>query len=105
MSRKKDATRQYDVLDAIRGYKSQNGFSPSIRDLMDMTGITSTSVVDYYLTLLENEKLIRRTYGVSRSIEILGEKLESSNRAHLIYRAIKMERDYLTAYNMRMHRS
>lgn len=107
MSRPKDATRQYDVLEAIRAYKSANGFSPSIRDLMDKTGITSTSVVDYYLTLLENEKLIRRTYGVSRSIELLGEKFESSNRAYLIYRPIKLERDYLTAYSMRkrLHQS
>jgi SOS-response transcriptional repressor LexA len=101
----KNTTRQYDVLDAIRSYKSANGFSPSIRDLMSLTGITSTSVVDYYLTLLESEKLIKRTYGVSRSIELLGEKLESSNRAHLIYRAIRVERDYLTAYNMRMRRN
>jgi SOS-response transcriptional repressor LexA len=69
---KKPATRHYEVLDAIRTYKNDHGFSPSMRNLMTMTGISSTSVVDYYLGLLEDEGLIRRSTGISRSIEVVG---------------------------------
>lgn len=65
-------TRHYEVLDAIRAYKNDHGFSPSMRNLMAMTGISSTSVINYYLGLLEAEGLIRRSSGISRSIEVVG---------------------------------
>jgi len=107
MTRTKDATRQYEVLEAIRKYKSEYGFSPSIRDLMELTGITSTSVVHYYIRLLEDEKLIRRTPGVSRSLDVTGNHFghESARSAYLTYRSLKMSRNYLTAYRMRMRLS
>lgn len=68
----RSTTRQYDVLNAIRAYKDEHGFSPSMRDLMGMTGITSLSVVSYYLRRLENDGLIRRTENINRSIEVTG---------------------------------
>lgn len=104
MGRHKDATRQYDVLEKIVEYKRENGISPSIRELMQLTGVTSTSVMKYYLDRLEEEGLISRLPHFSRSIMVKGEfAAEQSKRPHLIYRALKMERNYLFYYQMRQH--
>jgi SOS-response transcriptional repressor LexA len=71
-------TRHYEVLEAIREFKSRRGYSPSMRDLMFMTDITSLSTVSYYLGRLEAEGLIRRTPNISRSIEIVGSNVLST---------------------------
>jgi SOS-response transcriptional repressor LexA len=71
-------TRHYEVLEAIREFKSRRGYSPSMRDLMFMTDITSLSTVSYYLGRLEAEGLIRRTPNISRSIEIVGRNVLST---------------------------
>jgi repressor LexA len=97
----KRATRQHDVMTAIREYMADHGVSPSIRDLMHLTGITSSSIVSYYLDLLEDEKLISRVPEIARSIRILEESIEQPSRPYLIYRAIKVPRDFLTGYKMR----
>lgn len=69
MSNKKSNNR-FEVLEAIRRFKSDHGYSPSMRDLMEMTGISSLSVVKYYLDQLEMDGLIRRDRNIARSIEI-----------------------------------
>lgn len=77
---KRHTNRHYEVLAAIRTYRNDHGFSPSIRNLSEMTGITAYSQVLYYLKLLENEGLIRRTSNISRSIELtaFGKKYRSA---------------------------
>jgi hypothetical protein len=72
MTGKPNTTRHYLVLDAIKAYMNDHGFPPTMRDLMKKTGIASTSVVSYYLRLLEGEGLIRREAKISRGIEIVG---------------------------------
>ena len=59
------------VLQAIQAFWAEEGFSPSIRDVMDATGITSTSVVRYHLLKLEQAGVIERTPGVARSYVII----------------------------------
>lgn len=66
--------RQYDVLTAIREYQKENRRPPSLRDLMDATGVTSTSVMDYYLDSLVSKGLITRKPRISRGIEIIKAK-------------------------------
>lgn len=56
------------VLDAIETYWLEHRFSPSIRDIMEITGITSTSVVRYHLLLLERRGCITRVPTIPRSI-------------------------------------
>ena len=46
------------------------GYPPSIRDIVSGCGISSTSVVDYNLNVLEREGYIRRHHGISRGIEL-----------------------------------
>lgn len=55
------------ALGAIKAFWAEEGYSPSIRDIMDATGITSTSVASYHIVKLERAGLIKRTPGVARS--------------------------------------
>lgn len=58
---------------AIVEHKSANdGCSPSTRDLMQATDITSTSVLRYHLKRLEAAGLITLDHGVARSIRVTG---------------------------------
>ncbi len=73
--------RQIKILEVLERYHEQVGYPPSIRDICDKTGITSTSVVNYYLKQLESSGFIERDGGVSRGIRLvkpLGDSAEAS---------------------------
>ena len=65
------SSRQQDVAYFIRRFLMDNGYPPTVRDIQAGCGISSTSVVDYYLKKLEKEGYIRRHREVSRGIELL----------------------------------
>jgi len=65
------STRTAIVLAAIRGYREERGYSPSIRDIMQLADISSTSVVVYHLKKLERQGAIRRAPTTARSITLL----------------------------------
>ena len=66
--------RQKNIFDFIVGYKSRNdGNSPTIREIADGCGISSTSVVSYNLLKLAGEGVIALSGGgVARRIEVIG---------------------------------
>ncbi|MCC7366446.1 MAG: repressor LexA [Dehalococcoidia bacterium] len=64
--------KQGQILEFLRGFIDEHDYPPSIRDIQDGCGISSTSVVDYNLRKLEEKGFIRRDREVSRGIEILG---------------------------------
>lgn len=69
----KDLTaKQADILEFLRRFVEEKDYPPSIRDIQEGCGISSTSVVDYNLRKLEEKGYIRRDREVSRGIEILG---------------------------------
>ncbi len=65
--------RQRAMLRFIREFLHRHGYPPSIRDIATAVNISSTSVVDYNLRILEREGHVRRTRDVSRGIELLSE--------------------------------
>ncbi len=65
--------RQQKILNFIRNFIRRRGYPPSIRDIVQGCQVSSTSVVDYNLNILERLGLIRRDREVSRGIELLGE--------------------------------
>lgn len=69
---KKLSDRQQAVLDYIAAFLDQNDYPPTIRDIKNELGISSTSVVDYNLKVLEERNLIRRNRNISRGIELVG---------------------------------
>lgn len=64
------------VLEAITKFWMENSYSPSIRDLVNLTPYKSTSVIMYFLRQLEDNNLIHRSEGVSRAIVPVGLKIE-----------------------------
>ncbi|MBI1885058.1 MAG: transcriptional repressor LexA [Chloroflexi bacterium] len=63
--------KQQRILDFIREFISEHDYPPSIRQIQEACVISSTSVVDYNLRILEKNGLIRRDREVSRAIELL----------------------------------
>jgi repressor LexA len=58
------------VLKAIRDYIHKNGFSPSLRELCNVTTINSTSTMQKYLDKIESEGYISRCKFIPRGISI-----------------------------------
>lgn len=65
--------KQKAMLAFIKRFIDESRFPPTIRDIQTGCGISSTSVVDYNLQILERRGVLRRTPDVSRGIELLGE--------------------------------
>ncbi|MCL4561695.1 MAG: transcriptional repressor LexA [Chloroflexi bacterium] len=63
--------RHKRILVFLDEFQSQFGYPPSIREIGDKTGITSTSVVNYYLEQLEETGYIERESHISRGIRLL----------------------------------
>ncbi len=64
--------RQQAILDFIGAFLDENDYPPTIRDIQQELGISSTSVVDYNLKVLEERDYIRRNRNISRGIEVVG---------------------------------
>lgn len=73
--------KQQQIYEFLRTFLEDKDYPPSIRDIQEGCGISSTSVVDYNLRKLEEKGYIRRDREVSRGIEILGAR---RNRARII---------------------
>ena len=58
------------MLNFIRDFIQENGLPPTIRDIQKACDISSTSVVDYNLRLLEREGHLRRKPDIARGIEL-----------------------------------
>jgi len=59
------------VMRAIKTFREREGYSPSYRDIMGATGISSTSVVAYHILKLERAGAIRRTPRAARSYVVV----------------------------------
>lgn len=64
------SSRQQRILEFIQHFWKEQGYPPSIRDIVSGCNISSTSVVDYNLRILEKRGYIRRHREVSRGIEL-----------------------------------
>jgi repressor LexA len=71
--------RQQAILDFIGAFLDENDYPPTIRDIQQELGISSTSVVDYNLKVLEERDCIRRNRNISRGIEVVGRAPQRSN--------------------------
>jgi repressor LexA len=64
------SVKQQRMIEFIRGFWAENNFPPSVRDIVAGCGLSSTSVADYNLKILEKKGIIRRHKEVSRGIEL-----------------------------------
>lgn len=65
--------KQRNIIEFVRRFWRDNSYPPTVRDILNGCGISSTSVVDYNLSILEREGFIRRHPGISRGIELMDE--------------------------------
>jgi repressor LexA len=76
---KKLSDKQRRITRYIDGFLSENGYPPTIRDIQKGCGISSTSVVDYNLNILESRGVISRNAEISRGIRLLTKPLVLEN--------------------------
>src|SRR5438132_375473 len=67
------SARQERMLEFIRDFRDEHGYPPTVREIGRAAGISSTSVVDYNLNVLEKGGHIRRDREISRGIELLND--------------------------------
>lgn len=63
--------RQKQVLEYIRSHQAQKGYPPSVREIGDAIGLSSSSSVHSHLNILESKGFLRRDPTKPRAIEIL----------------------------------
>jgi len=74
------SSRQNKILTFIRGFITENSYPPTIRDIVSGCNISSTSVADYNLRILEREGYLKRRRDVSRGIELTDGSMSRFNR-------------------------
>jgi repressor LexA len=67
------SSRQERIVDFIRDFLEDNGYPPTIREIGKSVGISSTSVVNYNLNVLERKGLLVRGKEVARGLRLVGE--------------------------------
>lgn len=87
--------RQRKILEVLEQFQDKNGYPPSIREICDQTGITSTSVVNYYLEQLQEMGHIQREDRVSRGIRLVNPLSEILGTAEQVSKKVKQALDEL----------
>lgn len=63
--------RHRKIMEFLTNFQDEHGYPPSIRQIGESIHVDSTSLIDYYLTQLQEMGYIQREKHVSRSIRIL----------------------------------
>jgi len=69
--------RHQKILDFLQEYQRANKYPPSIREIGEKTGISSTSVVNHYLDQLEKKGMIERDRKISRGVRLSGSNISA----------------------------
>ena len=72
--------KQRLILDFLKAEIRQRGYPPTVREICDAVGLSSTSTVHAHLETLERKGFIRRAPTKNRSTEILEEDFYSNSR-------------------------
>lgn len=64
-------TRQNDILDVIKKYIAKFGYAPTVREIGDKVGLSSTATVFVHLKHLINKGYISQIDGKFRTLEVL----------------------------------
>lgn len=71
MKNKRDSEQKLAyIYKIIEEFITQKGYPPTVRELMEILSVASTSTIIYYLDKLEEKNLIKRGSNKSRSIEL-----------------------------------
>ena len=81
--------RRKRILEFIQTFIDENGLPPTVRDIQKACEISSTSVVDYNLRLLDRDGYLNRRPDVARGIELLddsGQPVSTVPRVQIVGR-------------------
>lgn len=67
--------RQKQVLDFIRAFKQNRGFSPSLEEIERYLRLSSVSTAHYHVKSLEDQGYLKKTENTPRSIEVFEDEL------------------------------
>nr|WP_245900816.1 transcriptional repressor LexA [Prauserella shujinwangii] len=73
--------RQRQVLDVIRNWVDQYGYPPSVREIGEAVGLTSTSSVSHQLRALQKKGYLRRDANRPRAVGVLPSDLDRAGQA------------------------
>ncbi len=73
--------RQQRILDAIRAFTSERGYPPSVREIGERVGLSSSSTVQSHLKTLERRGLLKRDPTKPRAL-VASDYTPHSNGAH-----------------------
>jgi repressor LexA len=63
--------RQQDILRFLRAFIARNGYPPSVREIGEAVGLSSSSTVHSHLNALENKGFIRRDPSSARALTVI----------------------------------
>jgi len=72
------------ILNFIGRFLDERGYAPTVRDIARGCNISTPSVVQYHLNMLEEQGAIRRDPEVFRSIQLVERKREAISRVPLL---------------------
>jgi repressor LexA len=72
------------ILNFIRKFLDERSYAPTVRDIARGCDISTPSVVQYHLNMLERQGYIRRDPEVFRSIQLMERKREAISRVPLL---------------------
>ena len=70
--------RQQEILDFLSDFTARKGFPPSVRDIGEAVGLSSSSTVHSHLNALEDKGYIRRDPSSARAISVIPRGRDSS---------------------------
>ncbi|MDR1184142.1 MAG: transcriptional repressor LexA [Coriobacteriales bacterium] len=73
--------RQREILDFLSDFITRNGYPPSVREIGEAVGLSSSSTVHSHLNALEDKGFIRRDPSSARALTVIG---HSNEMAHEI---------------------
>jgi len=72
------------TIDIIKNHIKNNGYPPTVRELMEYLSVKSTSTISYYLDKLEEMGQIKRSQNKNRAIELINDKFEQTSNVDTI---------------------
>ena len=72
--------KQQMVMDFLKAEIRKNGYPPTVREICDAVGLSSTSTVHSHLETLERKGYIRRSKAKNRCTEVLEDNFYTSTR-------------------------
>jgi repressor LexA len=70
--------RQREILEFLRTHSRNHAYPPTVREIGQAVGLSSSSTVQNHLNALEQKGYIRRDPTKSRTVEVVGEESQSA---------------------------